>query len=373
MPSIRRPAHRRSAGCSVRSKFEPGWASARPRKSKSAAQPREYDCEPGAVLAQNTGHHRHTAKISNVPTSMSHIITNRFLMVSNRTLIWLIIIIKTTISPASVVIMACLLSARTDKKLVEHCHNDANGGYFEHKIDVHESRFLSFSPGIPMRTGQTSACTTPCALHRSYKQQRYTRPWPQFQARQLLSVLVILRLSRTGAAVVPCIAKLTAFFPAATVPRRHSAVEKASKAVLGTPCISLSEPNTAMRCANCCGNSGPARSPFKAARAQPRFPLVAAAAAFPATKTSSLTHWKKAKHFFYLRPKQNTLMGPFPKRRRAHRHTQPAPTVLAEERPHRILFTTGCTRFREILHTEKRLSPAAHGFEACPERRWCRA
>lgn len=146
-------------------------------------------------------------------------------------------------------------------------------------------------------------------------------------------------------------------------------MEKASKAVLGTPCISLSEPNTAMRCANCCGNSGPARSPSKesgrvCSRAF-RWALCSRSGVSCARKSSSLsTHWKKAKHFFYhLYPQRNTSGTSHAPNDAAHRHTA-CTQQFSEERPHHRCLSPlrVYVRFREILHTEKRLSPAQHGF-----------
>ncbi len=118
-------------------------------------------------------------------------------------------------------------------------------------------------------------------------------------------------------------------------------MEKASKAVLGTPCISLSEPNTAMRCANCCGIPALPAAPSKekAASVQPRFSLGASSSGTFQRKPV-LYALKKAKHFIIFHARRKYLTGHSPKRRRAHRHTSLHPVFSGREANIRMLFTT---------------------------------
>ncbi len=69
-------------------------------------------------------------------------------MVSNRTLIWLIIIIKTTISPASVVIMACSSLPERIRSWLSTATMMPMAAILNTKSMFHESKVPFFFPGL---------------------------------------------------------------------------------------------------------------------------------------------------------------------------------------------------------------------------------
>lgn len=157
-------------------------------------------------------------------------------------------------------------------------------------------------------------------------------------------------------------------------------MEKASKAVLGTPasvCLNPIQPCVAPIAAGI--PALPAALQRKAAGCAAALfaGRCAAEAAFPVHENPVrfLRTEESEGHFFYhLYPQRNTSGTSHAPNDAAHRHTA-CTQQFSEERPHHRCLSPlrVYVRFREILHTEKRLSPAAHGFAAAPHKARCRA